>query len=301
MSMSHLHFGAIECAIREAAAFLLANSVEASIPCATLEALVASSSPLATPAQSSQAQASVVSTPSGVEAAHWKGLPTAAPPAVLAAVLALWSTSSVFPVPLHAHFPPFSASDASPAEAARLETLSARVAAVVAACVSEADLGYPMRRPAASGLMSDLLKVDIGATGIARCFGCRQTPGTLLGALPPSRGALVAAARQPMHSDVAGPVLSVGGRALEKHLGRLGVGWGACYWGRENEIGGSVETKNTRAERVVELILDNAVWLNVSALPGGTISVEVRVLGGYGARWHLHNGSFRGFVEPHWE
>jgi hypothetical protein len=114
----------------------------------------------------------------------------------------------------------------------------------------------------------------------------------------PARAALEAAAGAPARRGCG---LSAAGRALEKHVGRRGAGWGASFWGEERRMGGGDAAKNARAAERVCAVLDDAVWWNVLSLPGGEPALEVRVADGYGARWHFGTGSFRGFLEPHCE
>ncbi|GAB0490242.1 hypothetical protein MMPV_001474 [Pyropia vietnamensis] len=193
----------------------------------------------------------------------------------------------------------------------------------------------PSSHPAADDAVATarLLLRSLGAACIARCLGCRTTPTTIVGALPPPAGALVAAAAAPHRplrrsgpaatpsaatatitsataaatprrpSRPPQPQLTVAGRALMKHLGRRAPGWGTCYWGTEAVAGGATTcgdgVKNAAAAAAVGRILADAVWLN-------GVVVEARVPEGYGARWAWDAdggasgaGRFRGFLEPH--
>ncbi len=139
----------------------------------------------------------------------------------------------------------------------------------------------------------------IGPAGIGRLLGLRTTAGSVTGALPAGREALATAARARVGKK-KGAKLSVSARALAKHCGRRPSGWGTCYWGDENVVMfGGDEERNARAEAVVNVILDEAVWMNVHHAPGGTRVLELRVESGHGARWHAADAAFRGFLEPH--
>lgn len=139
----------------------------------------------------------------------------------------------------------------------------------------------------------------VGAAGIARLLGCRETPGSVAGALPPPRAALAAAARVRVGRK-RGARISVSARALMKHCGRMGEGWGTCYWGSEAVVmNGNDDEKNARAEGVIEQVLDQCVWMNIHHAPGGTRVLELRVASGHGVRWHAADAVFRGFLEPH--
>lgn len=141
---------------------------------------------------------------------------------------------------------------------------------------------------------------SVGTSGIGRLLGLRTTAGSVEGALPPPRERLVEAAAARAGANPA--LLSVAARALMKHCGRLGGGWGECFWGREDEVMcGSDRDKNGRAERMIARILDDCVWMNVHHAPGGTKVIEFRVENGHGARWQLRGLVFRGFLEPHSE
>lgn len=206
------------------------------------------------------------------------------PAHVLASTLVIWARTGTCPVTFAPGVSPFAAFDRAPEELSLLSVHTPMVSAVASS-----------RATAAS--MHDLLANTLGPNGLSRLFALRLTPGSLPGAVVPAREALRAAAF--MAVGTGSRDLSVAGRALEKHIGRRGVGWGSSFWGNEDEQGGPVEAKNRRAKARVNLILSEATWWNVLALPGGKPALEVRVSSGYGARWHYEDGSFRGFLEPH--
>lgn len=208
------------------------------------------------------------------------------PAHLLANRLVTWARTGTCPVDLGPGVSPFAASDRAPEELSLLSTHTPAVSAAVGA------------RATASSIR-DFLAETLGPNGLSLLFGLRLTPGSLPGAVVPAREKLRAAAFMPVGSGRR--ELSQAGRALEKHIGRRGIGWGTSFWGREDEQGGPVEAKNGRAEARVDTILSDATWWNVLALPGGEPALEVRVSSGHGARWHYEDGSFRGFLEPHSE
>ena len=136
---------------------------------------------------------------------------------------------------------------------------------------------------------------------ILQLLGMRKTTGTdLRGLLPPSRGALLKAAKA-SHKKGQGGKLTVAARARAKHAHR----------GKEQFFGivkGSPEKQNIESEAIVVNILNRAAWINIHAF-GGTNScpvLEARLESGYGARWTADwtdpsrpvDVQFRGFLEP---
>ena len=82
----------------------------------------------------------------------------------------------------------------------------------------------------------------------------------------------------------------MGARALCKHAHRSTEG----FWGK---VSGKEKHKNELAEKVLQQILDECVWVNLHILPHEQVIVEIRIAKGYGARWTA-DGGFRGFLEP---
>jgi hypothetical protein len=74
---------------------------------------------------------------------------------------------------------------------------------------------------------------------------------------------------------------------------------------------GSEAQKNEHADRVIQRLIDEAMWMNIHCFGGIDESnpvMEIRTYDGYGARWSgkwrsnvfsLVNVEFRGFLEPH--
>ncbi|XP_020531972.1 uncharacterized protein LOC18448720 isoform X2 [Amborella trichopoda] len=89
-----------------------------------------------------------------------------------------------------------------------------------------------------------------------------------------------------------GNLLTVGARALAKHVSRCGKGW----WGRLNR---NDSHKNALALEVIFHITTHACWMNIHIVkPHGAV-FEIRVTEGYGARWSGDGSRFIGFLEPH--
>ena len=79
-------------------------------------------------------------------------------------------------------------------------------------------------------------------------------------------------------------LLTVAARALAKHGHRGSESW----WDRiagANPAQGSPAARNVIAARLIERVLDLAVWGNLHQLPGELPTFEVRSAAGYGARW----------------
>jgi hypothetical protein len=120
--------------------------------------------------------------------------------------------------------------------------------------------------------------------------GFRSTPGSLT-IFPPLEERLLEQFTLPWHGEEG---LSVGARALSKHVHRSLGGW---YGMESRKFTGNFAAKNECALHVVKEILRNAVWRNIHGLPHDVVVYEVRVREGYGCRWLL-NQEFRGFLEP---
>ena len=156
-----------------------------------------------------------------------------------------------------------------------------------------------------------------GQDGVYAILGCRRTIGTIQKLpsstspssssyylLPPTIPQLLDASRQ-HHKPHTQSTLTVAARALAKHAHR----------GEEQFFGilkGSEEQKNEHADRVIQRLIADAMWMNIHCFGGIDESnpvVEIRTHDGYGARWSgIWNNSddaflpvnveFRGFLEP---
>lgn len=72
------------------------------------------------------------------------------------------------------------------------------------------------------------------------------------------------------------PKLTVGARALSKHVHRSSEG----FWGKI--LGLSEEMRNEHALSKLKQIVEECVWVNIHGLPQDLIIIECRVLEGYG-------------------
>jgi hypothetical protein len=147
-----------------------------------------------------------------------------------------------------------------------------------------------------------------GDDGIYAILGCRRTIGTIQLStppsylLPPTIPQLLDASRK-LHKPHTKSSLTVAARALAKHAHR----------GTERFFGilkGSEAQKNEHADRVIQRLIDEAMWMNIHCFGGIDESnpvLEIRTYEGYGARWSgiwksdillPEDVEFRGFLEP---
>ena len=169
----------------------------------------------------------------------------------------------------------------------------------------QADADEPRRLPGVARVLSGL-----GTRGVSTLLGQRHTAGSVATALPPSREELQDAADALHRPDVRGSKLTVGGRALAKHIHRgsdshwARAGAAAVSSGQPQPSGtlrGGDGVKSEMASGALRQLLDDACWANTHKLPGELRVHEVRNEAGYGARWAIdQSGSvaFRGFLEP---
>ncbi|XP_071965940.1 uncharacterized protein [Antedon mediterranea] len=144
---------------------------------------------------------------------------------------------------------------------------------------------------AASTDMLILILKKLKKRGILSLLGLRNTEGSVE-MLPPARSSLEKSFKQ---QNSANSQLSVGARALAKHCHRDQT---ASWWGKST---GSEGAKNDHANAIMNCILDQASWINIHCLPHSVVTLEIRCLEGYGARWTADGTSFRGFLEPQME
>lgn len=128
----------------------------------------------------------------------------------------------------------------------------------------------------------------VGNRNVSYLNGIDQTVGTDLTAVPPERDILVAS----FNAYHKGTNLTVGGRALTKHIHRNGN----MFWG--TSLTGGPEKINKRANEVLDHILDNVAWCNIYYFNAEHTILEIRESEGHGARWYADGQLFRGFVEP---
>ncbi|KAL5781165.1 hypothetical protein ACOSP7_006194 [Xanthoceras sorbifolium] len=130
--------------------------------------------------------------------------------------------------------------------------------------------------------------------GIQSLLGLAHTAGTISNALPPPRSSLLSSFMFPFKPNVKSSTLTHGARALAKHANRSNY----KYWGILN---GSDSDKNRLAMDVIGRLIAHCCWLNVHIVPPHGIVFEIRVAGGYGARWSKDGTKFIGFLEPYME
>jgi len=131
----------------------------------------------------------------------------------------------------------------------------------------------------------------IGLTSLLRIFRLSRTTGSL-DQFPPSEQT-IRESFNTKHREGSRSELTVGARALAKHIHRASSQW----WG--DKVRGPEVERNATANLVLDRILDNATWQNMHQLPHDVYIYEVRCVDGYGARWSADGSSFRGFLEPH--
>lgn len=144
-------------------------------------------------------------------------------------------------------------------------------------------------------LCSWLKKVD--QSSILRLLGMRHTIGSD-GGIIPSRHRLLQACRVLHKPDRS--KLTVAARARSKHAHRS--------VSQESFFGvakGPALMQNEQTEAILNRLLEEAIWINRHRFVGldeGEVSIEIRVLEGYGARWVLDTKdesiTFCGFLEP---
>jgi hypothetical protein len=119
-------------------------------------------------------------------------------------------------------------------------------------------------------------------------LGQRLTPGSLTDAraIPRPAEELLRASARTYKGQ-----LSVGARALTKHLQRTRL----TFWG---ELAGNEEEKSRTAQQLIQTVLRNATWWNVFEHYKHQVVFEARVAEGYGARWDNDGEEFIGFLEP---
>jgi hypothetical protein len=136
-----------------------------------------------------------------------------------------------------------------------------------------------------------------------RCRTRSYTGGSVTSALPPSRADLLRAFDELHRPDVPGCALTVGARALAKHVHRGAEGYWSSVAGatKGGRLTGGDREKSKRARAALETLLASAAWANSHSLPRDILVHELRQRAGYGARWHITADgrcSFRGFLEP---
>ena len=138
----------------------------------------------------------------------------------------------------------------------------------------------------------NLLNNILTPRNILTLLGIRETTGSLNNYLPIDKNILINSFNN-LHSPKS--KLTVGARALTKHSHRSITD---NFWPDQN---GKEQEKNDKANKILEKILNECVWINIHGLPHEVGILEIRVEKGYGMRWEINNNFFRGFLEPQME
>lgn len=139
-------------------------------------------------------------------------------------------------------------------------------------------------------VMSDML-TDLQVEGVRALLGFGSTIGTVPDALPPPRSVLMSSFSAVNNPNVQGNILTVGARALAKHVHRSSDGWWGPFMGKEIE-------KNKMAMEIISRIISHAQWMNIYNVHPNGCAFEIRVEQCYGARWSKDGKKFIGFLEP---
>ena len=90
------------------------------------------------------------------------------------------------------------------------------------------------------------------------------------------------------------PILTVGARAIQKHMNRAN----GAFWGPLS--GKSDKKRNDQANRKIRELFSRITWINIHTLSRTTsdqIIIELRQSEGFGSRWDS-NYVFKGLIEP---
>ena len=123
-------------------------------------------------------------------------------------------------------------------------------------------------------------------------LGIRKTKGSIDNYIPLDKNILIAKFKE-LNNEKS--KLTVGAKALCKHSHRSVTD---SFWPGQ---GGKEIDKNENAEKMLNLFLKECVWINMHLLPHNLVIIELRIDKGYGIRWQVNDGMFRGFLEPQME
>ena len=123
-------------------------------------------------------------------------------------------------------------------------------------------------------------------------LGIRKTKGSIDNYIPLDKNILISKFKE-LNNEKS--KLTVGAKALCKHSHRS---VSESFWPGQ---GGKEKDKNDNAEKMLKLFLEECVWINMHLLPHNLIIIELRIDKGYGIRWQVNDGMFRGFLEPQME
>ena len=123
-------------------------------------------------------------------------------------------------------------------------------------------------------------------------LGIRKTKGSIDNYIPLDKNILISKFKELNNQKSK---LTVGAKALCKHSHRSVT---ESFW--PGQEGKEIE-KNQNAEKMLNLFLEECVWINMHLLPHNLIIIELRIDKGHGIRWQVNDGMFRGFLEPQME
>lgn len=134
--------------------------------------------------------------------------------------------------------------------------------------------------------------IDFTCRDILTFLGIRRTKGSIDNYIPLDKNILIGKFKE---LNNVKSKLTVGAKALCKHSHRSVT---ESFWPGQ---GGKEVEKNENAEKMLNLFLEECVWINMHLLPHNLIIIELRIDKGYGIRWQVNDGMFRGFLEPQME
>ena len=134
--------------------------------------------------------------------------------------------------------------------------------------------------------------IDFTCRDILTFLGIRKTAGSIDNFIPLDKNILINKFKELNNPKSK---LTVGAKALCKHSHRSITD---PFWPGQ---GGKEKDKNDNAEKMLHLFLNECVWINIHLLPHQLVIIELRNDKGYGIRWQVNDGMFRGFLEPQME
>ena len=134
--------------------------------------------------------------------------------------------------------------------------------------------------------------IDFTCRDILTFLGIRKTKGSINNYIPLDKNILISKFKE-LNNEKS--KLTVGAKALCKHSHRS---VSESFWPGQ---GGKEKDKNENAEKMLNLFMEECVWINMHLLPHNLIIIELRIDKGYGIRWQVNDGMFRGFLEPQME
>ena len=134
--------------------------------------------------------------------------------------------------------------------------------------------------------------IDFTCRDILTFLGIRKTKGSINNYIPLDKNILISKFKE-LNNEKS--KLTVGAKALCKHSHRS---VSESFWPGQ---GGKDKDKNENAEKMLNLFMEECVWINMHLLPHNLIIIELRIDKGYGIRWQVNDGMFRGFLEPQME